>query len=119
MDKARSATAAAFYNYENVILKAFRDVEDALVSHTLLLRRLVAQDHLIKAAAEYEYLAMLQYKEGYAPLFCRFASPAAAFSGRTELGANSRNFIYISSEYLPSYGRRLNPVLAECKTENF
>jgi len=64
-----SETARAYYHYQNVVLNAFREVSDALVSHTLLSNKLEAEYHLIKASAEYEYLAMLQYREGYAPYF--------------------------------------------------
>ena len=67
--QAKAATKAAFFNYKNTTIIAFKEVENALVAHTLLLNQLEAEDRLVKASSEYEYLAMLQYKEGYAPYF--------------------------------------------------
>jgi multidrug efflux system outer membrane protein len=60
---------AALVNYEKVIQNAFADVETALVKHTMIEEQLAAESRLVEAAGEYERLATLQYKGGYAPYF--------------------------------------------------
>lgn len=67
--QAESLQQAALYNYEKVIQKAFADVEDALIAHTNLAVQLEAERRLVEAAGEYQRLAMLQFKGGYAPYF--------------------------------------------------
>lgn len=67
--QAEAQRDAALYNYAYIIQRAFADVEDALVSNTELKKRLEAQGLLVKAAGEYQRLATLQYKGGYAPYF--------------------------------------------------
>ncbi|MCG3194194.1 MAG: Outer membrane protein OprM [Thermoanaerobaculia bacterium] len=58
---------AALLTYQNAIESAFADVENALVSRTKLLDETEARARLVGAAREYERLATLQYKGGYAP----------------------------------------------------
>ena len=58
---------AALLAYESSVESAFADVENALVSRTKLLEETEARGRLVHAAREYERLATLQYKGGYAP----------------------------------------------------
>lgn len=67
--QAEGQRDAALYNYAFTIQKAFADVEDALISNIELKEQLDAQGRLVKAAGEYQRLATLQYKGGYAPYF--------------------------------------------------
>lgn len=67
--QAESQQQAALYNYERVIQDAFADVEDALISHTMLEEQFESEQRLVEAAGEYQRLAMLQFKGGYAPYF--------------------------------------------------
>jgi outer membrane protein, multidrug efflux system len=67
--QAKAERQAALITYEKTIQNAFSDVEDALVAHSMLEEQLAAEGRLVEAAGEYEYLATLQYKGGYAPYF--------------------------------------------------
>jgi multidrug efflux system outer membrane protein len=63
---AEANRQAAIVSYEKAIQNAFADVENALVSRRKLAEQLRAQQRLVKASKEYERLALLQYKGGYA-----------------------------------------------------
>ncbi|MDL1950325.1 efflux transporter outer membrane subunit [Acidobacteria bacterium ACD] len=58
---------AALLAYQDAVASAFADVENALVSRTKLVEETAARERLVRAAREYERLATLQYKGGYAP----------------------------------------------------
>jgi multidrug efflux system outer membrane protein len=65
--QAEAARKAALQGYENAILSAFSDVENALVSRQKLAEQLQAQQRLVTALKEYDRLAWLQYNGGYTP----------------------------------------------------
>jgi multidrug efflux system outer membrane protein len=65
--QATAAREAALLGYENAVESAFADVENALVARRKLLEQHEARTRLVKAASEYERLALLQYNGGYAP----------------------------------------------------
>lgn len=67
--QTKALQQAALFTYERTIQNAFAEVENALVSHTMLVQQLLAEELLVKAAGEYQRLAMLQYKAGYSPYF--------------------------------------------------
>lgn len=69
VEEAEGQTMAALYNYELVIQKAFKEVEDALIAHTKLEEKFAAQQKLVEASREYVYLSKLQYDGGYSPYF--------------------------------------------------
>lgn len=114
--QATASTQAAFFNYEKVVLNGLREVEDALIGHTLYAKKLVAQDHLIRAAAEYEYLAMLQYREGYAPYFAVLQAQEQLFPAELSW-VQTRVLLFTSlvNIYQAMGGGWI--ILAECKTE--
>jgi len=65
--QATAAQQAALFNYQLTIQNAFADVDNALVARQKLLVQQAAQERLVRALAEYERLATLQYNGGYAP----------------------------------------------------
>jgi multidrug efflux system outer membrane protein len=65
--QAEAGRQAALQNYENAILSAFSDVENALMSRQKLSDQLKAQQELVAALKEYDRLAWMQYNEGYTP----------------------------------------------------
>jgi multidrug efflux system outer membrane protein len=67
--QAEAQQEAALVNYQLTIQEAFADVESALIARTMLVEQLDAQVKLVAAAGNYQRLAMLQYKGGYAPYF--------------------------------------------------
>lgn len=67
--QAQALQKAALHTYIQSIQNAFADIESALAEHTMLIEQLDAQGRLVAAAGEYQRLATLQYKGGYAPYF--------------------------------------------------
>ena len=67
--QARALQQAALIRYQETVQNAFADVEDALVARMMLVPQLAAQERLVKAAGDYQYLATLQWKGGYSPYF--------------------------------------------------
>ena len=69
VEQAEAETLAALFSYEETILQAFADVENALISHSMLIEQFAAEGRLVEASKEYVYLAKLQYNGGYSPYF--------------------------------------------------
>jgi outer membrane protein, multidrug efflux system len=65
--QAEALQQSALESYQNAILSAFSDVENALVSRQKLSDQLKAQEALVGALKEYDRLAWLQYNGGYTP----------------------------------------------------
>ena len=64
--KAAEATQQqALYSYQQVILNAFREMEDALIDHSRSGQRLDALNLQLKALRNYARLARLRFDEGY------------------------------------------------------
>ncbi len=64
--KAAEATQQqALYSYQQVILNAFREMEDALIDHSKSGQRLDALNLQLKALRNYARLARLRFDEGY------------------------------------------------------
>lgn len=64
---SEAGRTAALLAYQDAVESAFADVENALSSRTKLVEETEARGRLVRAAREYERLATLQYKGGYAP----------------------------------------------------
>lgn len=64
VDLAKAKKQEAIYNYLQVILKAFREVDDALIGHVNAKREVVAEKTRVKDLQEYLHLATLQYDNG-------------------------------------------------------
>lgn len=69
VEQAKAEALAALINYQRTVQNAFADVEDALFAHEMLIEQLAAEERLVQAAGEYQDLALLQHKGGYAPYF--------------------------------------------------
>jgi len=54
-------------SYENAILSAFSDVENALISRQKLADQVKAQEALVRALREYARLTWLQHNGSYRP----------------------------------------------------
>ncbi len=64
LDAAEAVKWQAFYNYEQVIQNAFREVNDSLIAHQLSQELLVIEKNRMKIFQEYLELARLQYTNG-------------------------------------------------------
>jgi outer membrane protein, multidrug efflux system len=76
--QAEALQQAALESYENAILSAFSDVENALVSRQKLSDQLKAQEALVRALKEYDRLAWLQYN-GAIRLTSQYSTPRRSF----------------------------------------
>ena len=65
--QAEAGQKAAILSYEQAILSAFSDVENALVARSKLSDQLTAQGELVGTLTEYKDLAWMQYRGGYTP----------------------------------------------------
>jgi outer membrane protein, multidrug efflux system len=65
--QTEAAREAALQSYENAILSAFSDVENALVSHRKIGDQMGAEERLVASLKDYDRLAWLQYHGGYTP----------------------------------------------------
>jgi len=64
LDTAEAVKWEAFYNYEQVIQNAFREVNDALIAHQLSRELLVIEIDRMNVYQDYLELARLQYTNG-------------------------------------------------------
>jgi multidrug efflux system outer membrane protein len=65
--QAKGETKAACFAYQQTIIKAFADVENALVSWNKLQKQYLAQKKRVQAYKSYTNLAWLKYNGGYSP----------------------------------------------------
>lgn len=65
--QAKASTKAACFAYQQTILKAFADVENALVSWSQLQKQYLAEKKRVIAYRNYANLAWLKYDGGYSP----------------------------------------------------
>lgn len=93
--QARAVREASLLEYENAIESAFADVENALVSREMLVEQLEARLRLVKASSEYERLALLQYKGGYAPYSTVLQAQEKLFPAQLDL-VQSRTAVFSS-----------------------
>jgi multidrug efflux system outer membrane protein len=64
LEVAKAINNQAAYNYRQIILNAFREVNDALIAHKKNLELVVEQTKQVEIFQRYRYLAELQYNNG-------------------------------------------------------
>lgn len=64
LDEAKAEREEALHSYLSSILKAFQEVNDALISHKIYLQELETQKAKVASLKNYLYLSNLRYKEG-------------------------------------------------------
>lgn len=62
--QAEALKCQAYYNYGNVVLNAFREVEDALIAYRKVKEIAVVEKKRVQVLKQYLELATLQYKNG-------------------------------------------------------
>ena len=89
----RARTEAAVYRYENVVLNAFREVEDALISiETLKQEEIAIQEH-VEAALEASKLSAERYDKGIASYIEFLESQRQAFDAQMSLTGNKQDLL--------------------------
>lgn len=115
--QAKAQQQAALINYEKTVQNAFANVETSLVAHTMLVDQLEAEVRLVEAAGQYQHLATLQYKEGYAPYFVVIQAQQQYFPAQLSWAkTKSQLFISIVNIYQSMGGGWVNE--AENLTES-
>ena len=83
--QAEAAKKAALFTYEDVIINAFAEVENALGARVYYEKQLEAQRKLVAASSTYTELAKLQYHGGYAPYFVVLQAEEKQFPAELQL----------------------------------
>lgn len=89
--EVQTATAQqqqALLAYERAIQNAFREVEDALISHAKFREQLTAQQRRVKALEDYARLARLRYDNGYTSYLEVLDSERSLFNAELSLSQN-------------------------------
>lgn len=82
VQQAEAVQKQALYQYQQAILAAFREVEDALVGTTKGRVQLAAQRRQVAALSDYARLARLQYEAGTADYLKVLDADRSLFSGQ-------------------------------------
>jgi outer membrane protein, multidrug efflux system len=94
--QAEAAQQAALLNYQNAVLNAFNDVENALVSRRKLSEQLETQQGLVHSLREYARLAWMQYNGGFTPFL-------TVLDAESQLFPAELNFAQTRTVLLTSY----------------
>ena len=96
-DKARveieeARTEQALYNYQNVVLNAFREVSDSLVDIQTYREQIVALTSQTKAAENANRLSKLRYDQGFSSYLEVLDSERAQFSAQLDLSQATQEY---------------------------
>ena len=89
----RANTLAALGNYEQVALKAFQEVQDALIAIQTLRVELMAQEARYKAALNAEFLSYQRYNQGVTSYLEVLESQRQAFEAQLSYSETRRNLL--------------------------
>ena len=89
----RANTIVALRTYENVTLRAFKDVEDALITIQTLRLELKAQEQRYIAAVNAEYLSSERYDKGQTSYLEVLESQRQSFDAQLSYSNTRRNLL--------------------------
>lgn len=90
IEKAR--TEQALYNYQNIVLNAFREVSDALVDIQTYREQLAALRNQVTAAKNANRLSKLRYDQGFSSYLEVLDSERAEFSAELDLSQATQEY---------------------------
>lgn len=97
---ARARASEAVYGYESVVLNAFREVNDALVSHRISKEQLVLQKAKVDNAQRYLELASARYYNGETDYLSVLDARRNLFSSQLDLvTADANTFLTLINLY--------------------
>ena len=108
--QVRSAEAGekqALYVYQQTILNAFRETNDALTGSQKKIQESAMQVERVVALREFARLSRLKFDKGIAGLPRRADRRERAVRGRAGVGAHSRRPVHAGRRRVPGDGRRL------------
>jgi len=96
-DKARveieeTRTEQALYNYQNVVLNAFREVSDALVDIQTYREQIVALSKQVKAAENANRLSKMRYDQGFSSYLEVLDSERSQFAAQLDLSQATQEY---------------------------
>jgi len=86
-------TEQALYKYENTILNAFREVEDALIEVETYKRQLAAKQRQFNAAKNAENLSQQRYDQGVTSYLEVLESQRSSFNAELELSEVKKDYL--------------------------
>ncbi len=86
-------TKQALYNYENTVLTAFKDVEDALIEVKTYKEQLASAERQFKAAKNAELLSQQRYNQGVTSYLEVLESQRSAFDAELQLSEVKKNYL--------------------------
>ena len=86
-------TEQALYNYENTVLIAFREVEDALIEVETYKRQIAANRRQFNAAKNAEYLSQQRYDQGVTSYLEVLDAQRSSFNAALELSEVNKDYL--------------------------
>lgn len=86
-------TKQALYNYENTVLTAFKDVEDALIEVETYKKQLASAERQFKAAKNAEFLSQQRYDQGVTSYLEVLESQRSAFDAELQLSVVKKDYL--------------------------
>lgn len=100
VDLAKAQKAFAYYNYQQTVLNAFKEVDDALVSHQKSKELVIVQRNSVAVLKDYLRLAQLQYDNGQTDYLSVLDAERKLFTAQLALAqAQADVFITLVSLY--------------------
>jgi multidrug efflux system outer membrane protein len=93
VDIERANTEAALRNYENIAIRAFKEVEDALIATQTLKEELIAQEQRFNAAINAEFLSEQRYDKGQTSYLEVLESQRQAFEAQLQYSQTRRDLL--------------------------
>jgi multidrug efflux system outer membrane protein len=117
---AKARKAVAYYNYQQTVLNAFKEVDDALIAHQKSKELIVVQKDSVAVLKDYLYLAKLQYDNGQTDYLNVLDAERRLFTAQLSLAQAEANvFITLIQVYQALGGgwvievENLNPACTE------
>lgn len=95
LEVAQAEKCEAFYLYQEVVLTALKEVDDALIEHKLSLELIKVQARKVSALTEALHLAQLQYDNGQVDYLNVLDVQRSLFAAQLEL-AEGQSFTFLS-----------------------
>jgi len=94
VEMERAKAKEAYYNYNNVVLQAFREVEDALVSIETLKKEVSAREKQSIAAINAERLSKMRYDKGITSYLEVLENQRSAFNAQISLSQTKEKLLF-------------------------
>lgn len=100
IDQAEAIKCEAYYDYLSKIQNAFREVDDALITHKLTVQLVLVEKERVRVLAEYLKLANMRYEEGQTDYLNVLDAERQLFNGQLDYAAaQSNSFITLINVY--------------------